>query len=61
MSRRLRAVFRFQTSDDTREGLMSPLKILLRTLRLLRFRDPHATLKITPDDGEPVFYDPEGD
>lgn len=61
MSRRLRAVFRFRVDDDP-EGMKPSLKLLLRTLRILRIRDPDATLKVTPDESDsPTAFDADGD
>lgn len=60
MSRRLRAVFRFQVGDDP-EDMKPALKLLLRTLRILRIRDAYAQLKITPDDDPaPTYFDADG-
>lgn len=59
MSRRLRAVFRFQAADDP-EHLKPTLGLLLRTLRILRLKDPAAELRVLSDD-EPVAYDEDGD
>lgn len=60
MSRRLKAVFRFQVDGDPGD-LMPPLKLLLRTLRILRIRDPQAELKVTHDEGPGVSFDADGD
>lgn len=58
--RRLKAVFRFQVGDDP-DDLKPPLKLLLRTLRILRIRDAYADLKITDDHEPPPSYDADGD
>lgn len=60
MSRRLRAVFRFKAADDPAR-LKPTLALLLRTLRIIRIGDPDAQLNITPDPGDPVSYDQDGD
>jgi hypothetical protein len=57
--RSLRAVFRFRAPDDPKR-LMPTLQLLLRTLRILRLKDPGAELTITPD-LEPPHYDADGD
>jgi hypothetical protein len=52
-------VFRFRAPDDPKR-LMPTLQLLLRTLRILRLKDPSAELTITPD-LEPPHYDADGD
>lgn len=61
MSRRLKAIFRFQASDDP-EFALSPLKVLFRAWRILKIHDPGARLRITPDDDPPeTHHDSDGD
>ena len=60
MTRHLKAVFRFRVDDDP-EDLKPPLKLLLRTLRIIRIRDPRAELKVTDDDGPILHHDADGD
>lgn len=60
MPRRLKAVFRFRVVGGEPEEALPALKLLLRTLRILRINDPQASLNVTPDEPEPRF-DADGD